>query len=92
MKLLKARSSELHYHPHPEELVIKQGGERVGTRHRSVSLVERRVAIAGPYVELSSLRALCPPMAGDLNGLLGSDFDTRKIIENYGGAIIMASQ
>lgn len=56
------------------------------------SAEERRVAIAGPYVEASSLRALCPPMTGDPNGLLGSDLSTRKIIENYGRAIIMAGQ
>ena len=55
-------------------------------------VVERRVAIAGPYVEASSLRALRPPMSGDPNGLLGSDLSTRKIIENYGRAIIMAGQ
>ena len=48
-------------------------------------VVERRVAIAGPYVEASSLRALCPPMTGDPNGLLGSDFDTRKILRIMAG-------
>ena len=56
------------------------------------SVVERRVAIAGPYVGASFLRALCPPMTGDPNGPLDSDCHTRKIIENYGVAIIMANQ
>ena len=56
------------------------------------SVLERRVVITGPYVVPSSLRALCPPMTGDPNSLLFSYFDKRKIIENYGRAIIMAGQ
>jgi hypothetical protein len=56
------------------------------------SVKERRVAIAGPYVGGGVVPSgLAPPMIGDPNGLLGANFDTRKIIENYGRAIIMAS-
>lgn len=72
-------------------MVIKRG-ELVGVRIVATSIVERRVEIAGPYVEASSLRALCPPMTGDPNGLLDFDCHTRKIIESYGVAIIMASR
>jgi len=73
------------------ELVI-DGGELVGVQIVASSVVERCVAIAGPCVEASSLRALCPPMTGGPNGLLSSDCDTRKIIEDYGNVIIIASQ
>jgi hypothetical protein len=66
------------------ELVINREGNWSAYDIVEPTLVERRVAIAGPYVKASPLRALCPPMTADPNGLLGSDFDTHRIIEDYG--------
>jgi hypothetical protein len=83
---------ERHYDRLQSELVIKKGRELGDIDILASSVEEGCVAIAGAYVVPSSLRALCPPMAGDPNGPLNSDCYTHKIIENYGLAMIMANQ
>jgi hypothetical protein len=84
---------DLHYHPHPER--VSNEARKVAGRCMSPWLPPwNRVASQplGREWGTSSLRALCPPMIDDPNGLLGADLKTRKITENYGRAIIMACQ